>query len=129
VFTFSQKASVNLQLLLRLIQSISFLLVLAGLAVAIALTDLSVPDVFACILAFLPTGWGILSVSIISSVIFVVTFLSEICYLFLSPGLIANIYVINLYPMVFFSYPCRSLRASQSSVFYSIKSLILLQNV
>ncbi|XP_020260119.1 callose synthase 9 [Asparagus officinalis] len=64
VFTFSQKASVNLQLLLRLIQSISFFLALAGIAAAVALTSLSVPDVFACILAFLPTGWGILSIAV-----------------------------------------------------------------
>lgn len=64
VFTFSQKASVNFQLVLRLIQSISFLLVLAGLAAAIALTDLSLVDVFACILAFVPTGWGILSIAV-----------------------------------------------------------------
>jgi len=83
VFTFSQKASVNLQLLLRLIQSISFLLVLAGLAVAIALTNLSVPDVFACILAFLPTGWGILCVSIVSCILAVIILLGEICSSFL----------------------------------------------
>lgn len=63
VFTFSNKAWVNFQLPLRLIQSITLLLALAGLAVAIAVTDLSVPDIFACILAFVPTGWGILSVS------------------------------------------------------------------
>lgn len=63
VFSFSQKASVNFQLLLRLIQGVSFMLALAGIAVAIVVTDLSVPDIFACILAFVPTGWGILSVS------------------------------------------------------------------
>ncbi|XP_072963967.1 callose synthase 9 [Typha angustifolia] len=64
VFTFSQKASVNFQLLLRLVQSISFLLVLAGLAVAVVVTALSLPDIFACILAFVPTGWGILSIAV-----------------------------------------------------------------
>ncbi|KAL6499585.1 Callose synthase 9 [Orobanche gracilis] len=63
VFTFSQKISVNFQLLLRFIQGVSFLFALAGLSVAIALTDLSITDVFACILAFLPTGWGILSIA------------------------------------------------------------------
>ncbi|XP_048235434.1 callose synthase 9 isoform X1 [Ricinus communis] len=63
VFTFSQKISVNFQLLLRFIQGVSFLLALAGLAVAVVLTDLSVPDIFACILAFVPTGWGILSIA------------------------------------------------------------------
>lgn len=63
VFTFSQKISVNFQLLLRFIQGVSFLLAVAGLAVAVAFTDLSIPDIFACILAFVPTGWGILSIA------------------------------------------------------------------
>lgn len=63
VFSFSQKASVNFQLLLRFIQGVTFMLALAGLVVAIVLTSLSVPDVFACILAFLPTGWAILSIA------------------------------------------------------------------
>ncbi|XP_057953714.1 callose synthase 9 isoform X2 [Malania oleifera] len=63
VFTFSQKISVNFQLLLRFIQGISFMLALAGLAIAVALTDLTIPDIFACILAFVPTGWGILSIA------------------------------------------------------------------
>lgn len=63
VFTFSQKISVNFQLVLRFIQGLSFLVAIAGLAAAVALTGLSIPDIFASILAFLPTGWGILSVS------------------------------------------------------------------
>ncbi|KMT14381.1 hypothetical protein BVRB_4g071610 [Beta vulgaris subsp. vulgaris] len=64
VFTFSQKASVNFQLLLRFVQGITFLMALAGIAVAVVLTDLSVPDIFASILAFIPTGWMILSIAI-----------------------------------------------------------------
>ncbi|XP_077221579.1 glucan synthase-like 10 [Tasmannia lanceolata] len=64
VFTFSQKASVNFQLVLRFIQGVSFMLALVGIAIAIAVTKLSVPDVFASILAFVPTGWGILSIAI-----------------------------------------------------------------
>ncbi|KAH0784831.1 hypothetical protein KY290_004429 [Solanum tuberosum] len=63
VFTFSQKISVNFQLLLRFVQGLSFLLAVAGLAAAIVLTELTVTDVFACILAFIPTGWGILSIA------------------------------------------------------------------
>ncbi|KAJ4834525.1 Callose synthase 9 [Turnera subulata] len=63
VFTFSQKISVNFQLILRFIQGVAFLLALAGLAVAVVLTKLTVADVFACILAFVPTGWGILSIA------------------------------------------------------------------
>ncbi|KAF7837115.1 callose synthase 9 [Senna tora] len=63
VFSFSQKISVNFQLLLRFIQGLSFMLALAGLVVAVIFTKLSVPDIFACILAFIPTGWGILSIA------------------------------------------------------------------
>ncbi|XP_074556464.1 callose synthase 9-like isoform X2 [Curcuma longa] len=64
VFTFSHKAWVNFQLPLRLIQSVTLLLLLAGLAVAIAVTDLSVTDILACILAFIPTGWAIISIAV-----------------------------------------------------------------
>ncbi|KAL2323845.1 hypothetical protein Fmac_022903 [Flemingia macrophylla] len=63
VFTFSQKISVNFQLLLRFIQGVALLMALAGLAVAVILTDLSLPDIFASMLAFIPTGWGILSIA------------------------------------------------------------------
>ncbi|CAK9328067.1 unnamed protein product [Citrullus colocynthis] len=64
VFTFSRKMTVNFQLFLQFIQGLSFLLTLAGFAVVVAITDLSMPDVFACILAFVPTGWGILSIAV-----------------------------------------------------------------
>ncbi|XVF69743.1 hypothetical protein PTKIN_Ptkin11bG0106300 [Pterospermum kingtungense] len=63
VFTFSQKISVNFQLLLRFIQGLSFLVVIAGLAAAVVITKLSISDIFACILAFVPTGWGILLIA------------------------------------------------------------------
>ena len=55
----------NFQLLLRFIQGLTLLLALAGIAVAVALTDLSIVDIFAAILAFIPTGWGIVSVSLL----------------------------------------------------------------
>ncbi|XP_007014805.2 PREDICTED: callose synthase 9 [Theobroma cacao] len=63
VFTFSQKISVNFQLLLRFIQGLSFLVAIAGLAAAVVFTDLTIPDIFASILAFVPTGWGILCIA------------------------------------------------------------------
>ncbi|GLT76571.1 hypothetical protein SLA2020_482240 [Shorea laevis] len=63
VFTFSQKISVNFQLLLRFIQGLSFLLVLAGLVIAVIVSTLSITDIFACILAFVPTGWGIICIA------------------------------------------------------------------
>lgn len=64
VFSFSQKISVNFQLLLRFIQGLSLLLALAGIVVAVIFSDLSVSDIFAAILAFFPTGWGILSIAV-----------------------------------------------------------------
>ncbi|VFR02630.1 unnamed protein product, partial [Cuscuta campestris] len=82
VFTFSQKISVNFQLLLRFVQGLSFLLALAGLATAVALTDLSIADVFACILAFIPTGWGILCVSRMKTILSQGMFGEEIRYVF-----------------------------------------------
>ncbi|KAK4760517.1 hypothetical protein SAY87_005410 [Trapa incisa] len=63
VFTFSQKVSVNFQLLLRFIQGISFLMAMAGIAVAVVFTGLSVGDIFASILAFVPTVWGVLCIA------------------------------------------------------------------
>jgi hypothetical protein len=63
VFGLNPKAMVHFQLFLRLVKSIALLMVLAGLVVAIVRTKLTVTDVFASILAFVPTGWGILSVS------------------------------------------------------------------
>jgi callose synthase len=54
----------NLQIFYRFFQGFFFLLILAGLIVTVALTPLSTSDVFASILALVPTGWGILSVSI-----------------------------------------------------------------
>ncbi|CAN6308264.1 unnamed protein product [Urochloa humidicola] len=64
VFGLNPKAMVHFQLFLRLVKSIALLMVLAGLIVAVWFTELSVKDVFASILAFVPTGWGILSIAV-----------------------------------------------------------------
>uniref|UniRef100_A0A0E0K808 1,3-beta-glucan synthase n=1 Tax=Oryza punctata TaxID=4537 RepID=A0A0E0K808_ORYPU len=64
VFGLNPKAMVHFQLFLRLIKSIALLMVLAGLVVAVVFTSLSVSDVFAAILAFVPTGWGVLSIAV-----------------------------------------------------------------
>ncbi|RLN41050.1 callose synthase 9 [Panicum miliaceum] len=64
VFGLNPKAMVHFQLFLRLVKSIALLMVLAGLIVAIVFTNLSVKDVFASIIAFVPTGWGILSIAV-----------------------------------------------------------------
>ncbi|XP_044983200.1 callose synthase 9 [Hordeum vulgare subsp. vulgare] len=64
VFSLNPKAMVHFQLFLRLVKSIALLVVLAGLVVAIAITRLAVVDVLASILAYVPTGWGILSIAV-----------------------------------------------------------------
>ncbi|KAG0624695.1 hypothetical protein M758_3G268300 [Ceratodon purpureus] len=64
IFTFSQKASANFQLIVRLFQGVVFLAVVAGVSVAVVLTDLTIGDVFASALAIIPTGWGLLSIAI-----------------------------------------------------------------
>ncbi len=63
VFTISPKLSANFQLVIRLFQGLVFLGLVAGISVAVSLTSLSVRDVFASLLALIPTGWGVLSVS------------------------------------------------------------------
>nr|CAB3502210.1 unnamed protein product [Digitaria exilis] len=64
VFGLNPKAMVHFQLFLRLVKSIALLMVLAGLIMAVVFTKLSIYDVFASILAFVPTGWGILSIAV-----------------------------------------------------------------
>nr|VDD53177.1 unnamed protein product [Brassica oleracea] len=63
VFAFIQKIAVSFRLVRRFIQGLALLVSLAGIIVAVVLTELSVTDIFACVLAFLPTGWGILSIA------------------------------------------------------------------
>ncbi|KAH7332248.1 hypothetical protein KP509_20G078000 [Ceratopteris richardii] len=64
IFTFSQKTSVNFQMFLRLFQGTVFVLLLVALALLIVLTALSFGDIFASLLALIPTGWAILSIAI-----------------------------------------------------------------
>lgn len=64
VFTFSKKISVNFQLMVRFIQGATFIAVVTGLAVTVAVTSLTVTDLFASILAFVPTGWLIICLAI-----------------------------------------------------------------
>ncbi|KAI3940839.1 hypothetical protein MKW98_014898 [Papaver atlanticum] len=64
IFTFSAKKSINFQLLLRFIQGITAIGLIAALSLVVYFTDLSIADLFASILAFIPTGWAILSLGI-----------------------------------------------------------------
>lgn len=63
LFSFSPKKSSNIQLVMRFSQGVFSLGLVAALCLVVAFTDLSIVDLFASILAFIPTGWMILSVS------------------------------------------------------------------
>ncbi|KAK1286687.1 Callose synthase 10 [Acorus calamus] len=64
VFTFSPKKTANCQLAMRFIQGVTSIALIAALVLFVALTDLSIPDLFASALAFIATGWAILCLSI-----------------------------------------------------------------
>ncbi|KAK6924728.1 Glycosyl transferase, family 48, partial [Dillenia turbinata] len=64
IFTFSPKKSADFQLVMRVIQGVTFLTIVAALCLLVAFTDLSIPDLFASLLAFIPTGWAIICLAI-----------------------------------------------------------------
>lgn len=64
VFTFNPKTSTNFQLMMRFIQGVTSICLIAALCLVVVFTDLSIPDLFASLLAFIPTGWGILCLAI-----------------------------------------------------------------
>ncbi|KAJ7532009.1 hypothetical protein O6H91_14G068400 [Diphasiastrum complanatum] len=64
IFTLSQKSATNIQLFLRLIQGLAFMIIVGGIVAAVVATRLTVGDLFASLLALIPTGWGVLSIAI-----------------------------------------------------------------
>ncbi|CAI0446349.1 unnamed protein product [Linum tenue] len=64
VFTYSPKRSINFQLLMRFMQGVTSMGLIAALCLVVAFTNLSIADLFASILAFIPTGWAILCLAI-----------------------------------------------------------------
>ncbi|CDP15061.1 unnamed protein product [Coffea canephora] len=64
IFTFTPKKSTNFQLMLRFTQGVTALALIAALVLVVVFTNLSVPDLFASILAFIPTGWLIICLAI-----------------------------------------------------------------
>ncbi|KAJ7956112.1 Callose synthase-like protein [Quillaja saponaria] len=64
IFTYSPKKSTNFQLVMRFTQGVAALGLVAALCLVVAFTNLSIPDLFASILAFIPTGWAIISLAI-----------------------------------------------------------------
>lgn len=63
IFTYNPKKSVDFQLVLRFSQGVASIGLVAVVCLVVAFTPVSIADLFASILAFIPTGWGILSVS------------------------------------------------------------------
>lgn len=59
-----RKFSANFQLVFRLIKGMIFLTFVAILVTLIALPHMTLQDIVVCILAFMPTGWGMLLVSV-----------------------------------------------------------------
>ncbi|XP_027351814.1 callose synthase 10 isoform X1 [Abrus precatorius] len=64
IFTYSPKKSADFQLVLRFSQGLAAIGLVAAVCLVVAFTQLSIADLFASILAFIPTGWGILCLAI-----------------------------------------------------------------
>ncbi|KAI4336268.1 hypothetical protein L6164_014813 [Bauhinia variegata] len=64
IFTYRPKKSADFQLVMRFTQGVSALGLVAALCLVVVFTSLSIADLFASILAFIPTGWAILSLAI-----------------------------------------------------------------
>ncbi|CAK9177417.1 unnamed protein product [Ilex paraguariensis] len=58
-----RRFSANFQLVFRLIKGLIFLAIVAVLITLIALPHMTFQDIIVCILAFLPTGWGLLLIA------------------------------------------------------------------
>jgi callose synthase len=58
-----KKFSASFQLMFRLIKGMIFIAFVSILVILIALPHMTVKDIIVCILAFLPTGWGILLIA------------------------------------------------------------------
>lgn len=58
-----RKFSADLQLVFRLIEGLIFISFMAVLITLIAVLHITFRDIIVCILAFMPTGWGLLLVS------------------------------------------------------------------
>ncbi|KAK7411053.1 hypothetical protein VNO78_02407 [Psophocarpus tetragonolobus] len=64
IFTYSPKKSADFQLVLRFSQGVVSIGLVAAVCLVVAFTSLTIADLFASILAYIPTGWGILSLAI-----------------------------------------------------------------
>ncbi|EEC74308.1 hypothetical protein OsI_09576 [Oryza sativa Indica Group] len=58
-----RKFSADFQLVFRLIKGLIFITFISIIIILIAIPHMTVQDIFVCILAFMPTGWGLLLVA------------------------------------------------------------------
>ncbi|XP_004299187.1 PREDICTED: callose synthase 10 [Fragaria vesca subsp. vesca] len=64
VFTFNHKKSAKFQLFMRFTQGITSLGLIAAITLLVIFTRLSIADLFASVLAIIPTGWAIICLAI-----------------------------------------------------------------
>ncbi|MBA0582402.1 hypothetical protein Gorai_024551, partial [Gossypium raimondii] len=64
LLTYSPKKSHDLQLVMRFMQGVISIGLVVGLCLIVAFTRLSIADLFASILGFVPTGWAILCLAV-----------------------------------------------------------------
>ncbi|KAI5073079.1 hypothetical protein GOP47_0011092 [Adiantum capillus-veneris] len=64
IFSSRPRSLDNNQMVLRLGQGVIFIILVTSLVVALALGKVQVGDVFASLLALIPTGWGLLSIAV-----------------------------------------------------------------
>ncbi|KAM1128949.1 hypothetical protein ACFX10_038684 [Malus domestica] len=64
VFSYSPKKSANFQLVMRFAQGVAALGLVAVIALLVIFTELSIADLFASLLAIIPTGWAILCLAV-----------------------------------------------------------------
>ncbi|CAK9143491.1 unnamed protein product [Ilex paraguariensis] len=63
-FTYTPKKSTSFQLMIRFMQGVTALGLVAAVCLVVIFTNLTIPDLFASILAFIPTGWAILCLAV-----------------------------------------------------------------
>lgn len=76
----SRRLSSKHQLVFRLIKLLIFLSVMTSLILLSCLCQLSIMDLIICCLAFIPTGWGLLLVSVNSMVTIYPKIISRLCH-------------------------------------------------
>ncbi|XVF11615.1 hypothetical protein REPUB_Repub08aG0042500 [Reevesia pubescens] len=64
IFSYSPKKSHDFQLVMRFMQGVISIGLVAALCLVVAFTNLSIADLFASILAFIPTGWAIICLAV-----------------------------------------------------------------